>query len=142
MRVLPLNLPFNKFVRLTLKISIVALAVVSFFLIWQTNNYLLWGLFIGLGVGMWNLYFLEKRLSKLKPDKSLVPKFQLAIGVSSLVRIFTVIAVLWVTSRISLIMLIATAVGIIAVWGIFAGVVAVFVLKSLRREKVLKAKVH
>jgi len=142
LRALPLNLPFNKFVRLTLKISIVALAVVSFFLIWQTNNYLLWGLFIGLGVGMWNLYFLEKRLNKLKPDKSLVPKFQLAIGVSSLVRIFTVIAVLWVTSRISLIMLIATAVGIIAVWGIFAGVVAVFVLRSLRGEKVLKAKVH
>ena len=142
MRALPLNLPFNKFVRLTLKISIVALAVVSFFLIWQTNNYLLWGLFIGLGVGMWNLYFLEKRLNKLKPDKSLVPKFQLAIGVSSLVRIFTVIAVLWVTSRISLIMLIATAVGIIAVWGIFAGVVAVFVIRSLRGEKVLKAKVH
>jgi hypothetical protein len=142
LRGLPLNLPFKKFVRFTLKISAVVLAVVSLFLIWQTGNYLLWGLFVGLGVGMWNLYFLEKRLSGLKPDKSLVPKFQLAIGVSSLVRIFTVIAVLWAVSRISLVMLIATAIGIIAIWGIFAGVVAVFVLKSLRAGKVLKAKVH
>lgn len=140
MRGLPLNLPFKKFVKLTLKISLSILAIISALLIWQEDNYLLWGLFVGFGIGIWNLYFFEKKLSKLKPDKNLVAKFQLALGVSFFVRFFTVVAVLWVTSRISPIMLIATAAGIIAVWGVFAGVVAISVLKNLKTEKVLKTK--
>jgi hypothetical protein len=125
------DLPFELLIGRTLKVSAFLLAPALFLLVSGFATPVAWGLLIGIGTGMWNSYFLLRRIKLVDPGDRLYRHRLLQSLLTGLVfRLLTTIAMLYVASRISVSATIAAAAGILAVWGIFAAISAGALVKE------------
>lgn len=115
------DLPFEQYLNRTLRFGMWMMAGLALGLVWDYQNHVLRGLLMGTGVGLWNIYFLARRI-KLVTSRSreFLRDFQKEVAGSLVVRLLSIVAVLYLASRISLPAVVAAAAGILAVQGIFA----------------------
>ena len=100
-----------------LKISGLILALLCLILTIRPGDPIVWGLVIGIAAGMASAFFLGKRVKQAEKAGIERGKIQIVVGV--FLRLIFIIAVLYVVNRIEWISLIATALGIFVVHGVF-----------------------
>lgn len=133
------DLPFDQLVGRTLKFGALLLAPGVVLLVLDYAVPVAWGLLIGVGTGMWNSYFILKRLKLVDPkDKFFRQRLQQSLLAGLVLRLFTIIAMLFVASRISVSAMIAAAAGIFAVWGLFAALAAGALFKEAKANAALR----
>lgn len=119
------DLPFEQLIGRTLKTSAFLLAPALILLVSGFATPVAWGLIIGIGTGMWNSYFMLRRIKLVDPkDRFFRHRLQQNLLAGLVLRLFTIIAMLFLASRISVSATIAAAAGILAVWGVFAAISA------------------
>ncbi len=135
------DLPFDQLIGRTLKLCALLLAPCIVLLVLDYAAPVAWGLSIGIGTGMWNSYFMVRRLKLVDPqDRFFREKLQKSLLAGLILRLFTIIAMLFLASRISLSAAFAAAAGIFAVWGLFAALAAGALLKEAKAGAALKYK--
>ena len=135
------DLPFGQLIGRTLKLSALLLVPCFILLLLDYAVPVAWGLLIGTGTGMWNSYFLLRRLQLVDPgDRFFRQRLQQSLLAGLVLRLFTIVVMLFVASRISLSALVAAAAGIFAVWGLFAALAAGALLKETKAGAALKYK--
>lgn len=101
----------------TLRISGFLLAFYCLVLLLQPKNPVVWGFLVGTATGMWNAFFLNKRLHAFSQGNLLRAKAQLMAGV--FLRLVIIMAVLYFVSRTGFANIYAAAAGIFVVPCIF-----------------------
>lgn len=135
------DLPFDQLIGRTLKLSALLLVPCFILLLLDYAVPVAWGLLIGVGTGMWNSYFLLRRIKLVDPgDRFFRQKLQQSLLTGLVLRLFTIILMLFVASRISLAVMVAAAAGIFAVWGLFAALAASALLRETKAGVALKYK--
>lgn len=135
------DLPFEQLAGRTLKFGALLLAPCVVLLVLDYASPVAWGLIIGAGTGMWNTYFLVRRLKLVDPkDRHFRQKLQQSLLAGLVLRLFTTIVMLFAASMISMAAAVAAAAGIFAVWGIFAALAAGALLKETKAKAGLKYK--
>jgi len=122
----------------TLRISGFLLAFYCLVLLLQPKNPVVWGFLVGTATGMWNAFFLNKRLQALSRGNLLRAKAQLLAGV--FLRLLIIMAVLYFVSRTGFANIYAAAAGIFVVPCIFTFGVAGALLKGSGLAGSLKYK--
>lgn len=122
----------------TLRISGFLLVFFCLALVSRPKDPVIWGFLVGTTAGMWNAFFLGKRLRAIV-DMA-VPKAKAQMKIGFVLRISIVVAVLFFVARTGWINLYVAAVGLFIVPCIFAfGAVGVS-LREAREAKSLKCK--
>lgn len=135
------DLPFEQLTGRTLKFGALLLAPCVLLLVLNYATPVAWGLIIGIGTGMWNSYFLVRRIKLVDPkDRFYRQRLQQSLLAGLVLRLFTILAMLFLASRISGAATVAAAAGIFAVWGIFAALAAGALLKETKANAALKYK--
>jgi len=101
----------------TLRISGLLIAFYCLVLLLQPGNPVLWGFLAGTATGMWNAFFLNKRLHAVSRANLLRAKAQVMAGV--FLRLLIIMAVLYFISRTGFANIYAAAAGIFVVPCIF-----------------------
>jgi hypothetical protein len=133
------DLPFEWLIGRTLKVSALLLAPCVILLALDYATPVAWGLVIGLGTGIWNSYFLQRRIKLVDPaDKFYRQRLQQSLLTGLVFRLLTIMAMLFVASRISVVAMLAAAAGIFVVWGVFVAVAAGAFWKETKANTALK----
>lgn len=101
----------------TLRISFCLLVFFCLALVLRPKDPFVWGFLVGTGAGMWNAFFLGKRLRAIMTMA--VPRANAHLKTGYALRISIVVAVLFFVSRTDLINIYATAAGFFVVPCIF-----------------------
>jgi len=133
------DLPFEEFLNRTLKIGLFLLAACVLALAWDYRNRMFLGLVMGTGVGLWNIYFLARRIKLITSrGREFLKDFQREVAGSLVARLLSIVAVLYLASRISLLTVVAAAVGILAVSAIFAAVGGGALLREVKSDQLFR----
>ena len=118
----------------TLKISGFILAFLCLALFFRLQDPVLWGFVIGIAVGMWNAFFLGKRLRAIV--QMAVPKAKAHMRVGFALRLSIIFSVLFFVGRTNWINLYATGAGLFVVPFIFTlGAVSMAMGTSARKPE-------
>lgn len=135
------DLPFDQLAERTLRISVWFFAPGLVLLVLNYAVPVAYGLLIGVGVGVWNTYFMVRRLKLADPkDKFFQQKLQVSLLIGLVLRLFTIIVALLIAVKISLATAVAAGAGILAVWAVFAAMAAGALLKETKAGRALKYK--
>lgn len=133
------DLPFEVFLNRTIKVGLYVLAGCLLLVGWDYQNRMFWGLAMGVGVGLWNIYFLARRIKLITSrGREFLRDFQREVAGSLIARLLSIVAVLYLASRISLPTVIAAAAGILAVSGIFAAVGGGALLREVKSDQLFR----
>jgi len=129
------DLPFEQLAGSTLKVCAFLLIPCGILLSLNYAPKVDWGLIIGIGTGMWNTYFMARR-SKLvdSNDDYFKLKLQKNLLTGVLIRLLTILAMLYLAYRISPVTAIAASAGMVAVWGIFTAIAAGAMAKQAKED--------
>ena len=108
---------FNSQLKKSLRISAILLALLCLALIMRPGDPLVWGLLIGVATGMASAFFLGNRANRAVEVDVDQGKVQIMAG--AVFRLLFIILILFLVFRTGWINLIATAIGIFTVHGIF-----------------------
>ena len=118
----------------TLKISGVILVFLFLAVVYQPGNSVIWGFLVGVAVGMWNAFFLGKRLRAIV--QMAVPKAKAHMRVGFALRLSIIFSVLFFVGRTNWINLYATGAGLFVVPFIFTlGAVSMAMGTSARKPE-------
>ncbi|MFX4262663.1 ATP synthase subunit I [Pelotomaculum propionicicum] len=102
----------------TLKIAAIILAFLCLALLWHPNDPVVWGFLVGTAVGMWNAYFLGRRMRAIV--YMVVPKANANMKAGFALRLSIMFAVLFYVARTQWINLYAAGAGFFVVPLIFS----------------------
>jgi len=122
----------------TLRISGLLLVFYCLVLLLRPGDPVVWGLLAGTATGMWNAFFLSKRLHAVSRVNLLRAKAQVMAGLA--LRLAVIIAVMFFVASTGWISLYATAAGIFVVPSIFTFGIAGTLLEEAGLAGFLKYK--
>ncbi len=102
----------------TLKIAGIILAFLCLVLLWRPNDPVVWGFLVGTSIGMWNAYFLGRRMRAIV--YMVVPKANAHMKAGFALRLSIMFAVLFYVARTQWINLYAAGAGFFVVPLIFS----------------------
>lgn len=120
----------------TLKICGFLLVFLCLFLVLRPKDPLVWGFMLGIAVGMWNAFFLTKRIDKKRQLTVTETQAQIMMGLA--MRLLTIFAVLFFVARTVWFNIYATTAGLFVVPCIFTFGVVGLVIQEAREAKSLK----
>jgi len=137
------DLPFEQLADRTLRIGALFFVPGLVLLVLNYAVPIAYGLLIGVGTGVWNAYFMVRRLKLADPkDKFFQQKLQKNLLIGLVLRLFTIIAALLIAVKISLAAAVAAGAGIFAVCGVFAAMAAGALLKETKAGQALRYKLN
>lgn len=118
----------------TLKIAGIILAFLCLILLWRPNDPVAWGFLVGTSIGMWNAYFLGRRMRAIV--YMVVPKANAHMKAGFALRLSIMFAVLFYVARTQWINLYAAGAGFFVVPLIFSlGAIAMAVSTPNRKPE-------
>lgn len=129
---------FNGQLARTLKISGFLLVFFCLALVSQPRDPMLWGFAVGTAVGMWNAFFLGKRLRDAADSEPSKAAIQMKAGYA--LRMVIIVAVLFFVARTEWINLYAAAAGLFIVPCIFSFGAAGMLIRESRQAKSVKCQ--
>ncbi|HOV79198.1 MAG TPA: ATP synthase subunit I [Bacillota bacterium] len=120
----------------TLRICGYLLAFLCLFLVLRPQDSIVRGFALGTAVGMWNAFFLTKRINKTRQLTVAETQAQIMTGLA--MRLLTVFAVLFFVARTVWFNIYATAAGLFVVPCIFTFGVVGMIIREAREAKSLK----
>lgn len=120
----------------TLKICGFLLIFLCLFLVFRPKDPFVLGLGLGTAVGMWNAFFLAKRIDKKRQLTVAETQAQIMMGLA--MRLLTMFAVLFFVARTVWFNIYATAAGLFIVPCVFTFGVVELVIREAREAKSLK----
>jgi len=118
----------------TLKISGVVLLFLCFAVIYQPGNPVVWGFLVGVATGMWNAFFLGKRMRAIV--QMVVPRAYSHMKAGFALRLSIIFAVMFFVARTNWINIFATGAGLFIVPVVFTiGAVSMAMGSSARKPE-------